>query len=105
MLSAAFDQRLCPYTILTAIALVGFAPVVAEEESKAVCPPNLSVWRSQGNAEAGGRWEAGILEVHDEIGVLREVSIRFGHGVLPAEEARWFYVPSVLEPETLRTRV
>ena len=60
----------------------------AEEETGPTCPPNLRVWRSHGDAEPGGQWEAKILDIDGDIGILREVLIRFGDGTLPRGEAQ-----------------
>ncbi len=102
MLGPVFSRRLCCCAILTTIALAGVTPAAAEKDS--ACPPNLRVWRSHGNAEPGGQWQADVLEINGDIAILREVLIRFGDGALPPDEARWFDPPSVLEPDALRTR-
>ncbi|MCH7781121.1 MAG: hypothetical protein IH848_09755, partial [Acidobacteria bacterium] len=104
MLGPVFSRRVCCCAILTTIVLAGFAPAVAEDEEGSACPPNLRVWRSHGNAEPGGQWQADVLEINGDIAILREVLIRFGDGTLPPDETRWFDPPSVLEPDALRTR-
>ena len=104
MLGPALQRRVCCCAILTTIALTGVTPAAAEDEEGSACPPNLRVWRSHGSAEPGGQWQADVLEINGDIAILREVLIRFGDGTLPADEARWFDPPSVLEPDALRTR-
>ena len=91
---------------LLCVILIAVGPVIgsAEEEADPGCPPNLRIWRSHGDAEPGGEWSADILEIQGDIGILREVLIRFGEGTLPSDETRWFDAPSVLEPDSLRTR-
>jgi hypothetical protein len=96
------NRRVCCCAFLATIALAGVAPSAAEEGP--ACPPNLRVWRSNGNAEPGGQWQADVLKINGDIAILREVLIRFGDGTLPPDEARWFDPPSVLEPDALRTR-
>ena len=69
------------------IALAGVTPTAAEDEEHSACPPTLRVWRSHGNAEPGGQWQADVLEINGDIAILREVVIRFGDGTLPPDEA------------------
>jgi hypothetical protein len=96
------ERGLC----IVATLLIGLAAggAVADDDVDSICPPNLRAWRTSGDAAAGGEWSARFLEIRGDVGMLRELVLRFGDGSLPPDEARWFDAPGVLEPIGLHTR-
>jgi hypothetical protein len=95
-------RGLCLPAVL--LALVFAPPTRAGSEADPACPPNLRAWRAAGSAEPGGEWAARFLEIRGDVGILRELVVRFGSGALRPDEAKWFDAPIVLEPIRFHTR-